>query len=125
MLSFIEIEELRKEAAQMAEVAFQSIVKRAPYAARNYYLDEGTYVKHVIIMLQLDLLDRYESTHVKALVFYVSRNLGVQEEQLTRLLQSELMVGAIENIRRKDYGRVVDFLRDIDSCGRLIERQAG
>ena len=92
-------------------------------ASRNYYLDEGTYFKHVIIMLRLDRLDRYESTHVKALIFYASKTLDVQEKSLVCLLQSELNIGAIENIHRKDYDRVVDFLRDIESCDRLIKKQ--
>ena len=75
-------------------------------------------------MLGLTPLNKYQLTHVKALIFYISRNQGIQEELLANALREELQIGKIENIQHKDYERVMNFLRDIvESDDRIIERQ--
>lgn len=125
MTAFVETEALRAEAEQLAEGILQSLVKKAQryYRVKNPtqkdHLDEGTYIQHVIAMLGLDHLDRYELSHVQALIFYISRNQGIQEETLCHLLQKEMKVGKVENIQRQDYCKAVDFLREIESSGSL------
>ncbi len=125
MITFVETAELRAEAEQLAEGIIQSLVKKAQRSyqskkpAKNDHLDERAYIMHMVAMLGLDGLDRYELSHVHALIFYISRNQGIQEETLCHLLQRELKVSKVENIQRQDYCKAVDFLRDFESSGRI------
>lgn len=125
MITFVETEELRAEAELLAEGIIQSMVKKAQRSYRsknpkkNDHLDERTYIEHMVAMLGLDGLDRYELSHVRALIFYISRNQGIQEETLCHLLQQELKVSKVENIQRQHYCKAVDFLRELEQSGRL------
>jgi hypothetical protein len=117
----IETEQPQAEAAQLAKRTIQihplvkwgQINRRKNNSPLRNRLDERTYIQRVVTILGLDRLGRYELTHVKALVFSICRNQGIQEEVLIELLREELKIGKVEHIRHDDYARVVDFLGGI------------
>lgn len=127
MMPFADIDVLNTEvqrlAAHSAVVATPNYCRVKRRSLSN--LDSSTYFQHMIIMLGMDIIDKYELTHVKALIFYGSRILGVEEKVITDLMESELCVRKIEAIQRKDVNQVIDFLRDFDGIARFIESQAG
>jgi hypothetical protein len=125
MVTFVETDELRAEAEQLAEGVIQALVKKAQRYCRSKnlakqdHLDEGAYINNMIAMLGLDRLDRYELSHIQALIYYISRNQGIKEETVCHLLQKEMKVSKVENIQRQNYCKAVDFLRDMEHSGHI------
>jgi len=124
MMAFVDIDEPETAKQQTPKLSVRFSTK--PHKQQpKFFLNESAYFRAVIVMMELNRLDRYELTHIQALVFYGAKCLDVAEKKITDLLFTELGIGHIESIQRKDYNQVVDFLRDFDQCDRLIKRQAG
>jgi hypothetical protein len=118
-MSFIETDEIRAEAAQLANEMIEHCVRwgKERYAKdkpfKTDHLDEGAYVDHLVASLRMDPLNYYELTEVRALVYYVCREQNMREENMFFILQDKFKIAKIEHIQRQYFQQVVKFLGDL------------
>lgn len=62
---------------------------------------------------QVEQINERELTSINALLAYVAYNQNVQQDTVKMIVEAEFGVEQVENLRRDDYMRAIEFLVDL------------